>query len=651
MIFFLVFSNFNLNNIFADSKINQEKLDSNVEEIKSNFLNKLKDLTYQLKRLQSESANTLNGIEESKTIFHQAKNTYKEIEWLADYLDHEYVESYINGGPIPSLEKDQDKSSKIHLVQGFQKIEELMYQMDSQSPREELTQLCVNLFDNTLKFKTMIEDKNNNSSNSIAKLNSNRILNAIKINVIRVYALGTTAFDVPSSGKALEESSISLNSSFQNFQILQNGIFKNTPTSLDSTMYYFEKANFKLKESDNFEYFDRFAYYKNLVHPLLKNLNQFQKDNNLQSDEDIINLNKQFTGIYSSDFFNIYKFSKVSEKANNPKLKELGKTLFFDPIMSNNNRRACASCHKPEKAFTDGLPKSLAFDFKGTVARNTPALINSIYSDRFFYDLRAEGIENQFGFVIESEKEFHSSYPEIITKLNESKDYQKLFEEAFGKSDTLISKTKIQMAISSYMMSLTSFDSKFEKMIRGEMLDTGLVNSKIIRGYNLFMGVAKCGTCHFAPTFSGLVPPYYHEMESEVLGVAKVDVEENAELDDDLGVYGVSKVKEADFQKHSFKTLTLKNISKTAPYMHNGAYADLESVIVFYNHGGGAGMGLDVKNQTLSAEHLRLPENDQKAIIAFLNSLDDMNVDLTPVKQLPKFKDKKLNARKIGGEY
>src|SRR5690606_16533701 len=107
-------------------------------------------------------------------------------------------------------------------------------------------------------------------------------------------------------------------------------------------------------------------------------------------------LNYHATNIFASNFLNADYYTLTQGGDIDPKKKELGRLLFFDPVFSGNMQRACASCHKPELAFTDGVAKSLAFDFDGTVERNAPTLINAIYSEKFFYDLRAQFLEKQF---------------------------------------------------------------------------------------------------------------------------------------------------------------------------------------------------------------------------------------------------------------
>jgi cytochrome c peroxidase len=141
------------------------------------------------------------------------------------------------------------------------------------------------------------------------------------------------------------------------------------------------------------------------------------------------------------------------------------------------------------------------------------------------------------------------------------------------------------------------------------------------------MGKANCATCHFAPNFSGLVPPFFNENESEVLGVTAKPVSyKPLELDADKGRINSPVKKENTWiYENSFKTVTVRNIALTKPYFHNGAFSTLEEVLEFYNEGGGEGLGLKMNNQTLAADKLNLTQTEIQQVIAFLNSLTDIS--------------------------
>jgi cytochrome c peroxidase len=282
---------------------------------------------------------------------------------------------------------------------------------------------------------------------------------------------------------------------------------------------------------------------------------------------------------------------------------------------------SCAACHLQENAFTDLKVKSQSNVEGKTVLRNSPSLYNAVFAKRFFYDLRAFYLEQQAEHVIYNDDEFNTSYEDIIKKLKTNPEYKKAFRAAF--KDGTISKENFSKALSSYVASLYSFDSDFDRFMRNEKD----VSEDVKKGYNLFMGKANCATCHFAPHFSGLVPPFFNENESEVLGVTVKPVNQlPVQLDQDPG-RGNSPVKKEKswIYDYSFKTVTVRNIALTKPYFHNGAFNTLEEVMDFYNEGGGEGLGLKMKNQTLPPDKLELTQTEIKQIIAFLNSLTDIS--------------------------
>jgi len=297
---------------------------------------------------------------------------------------------------------------------------------------------------------------------------------------------------------------------------------------------------------------------------------------------------------------------------------------------------SCGTCHQPDKAFTDGLQKSRSNHSEGTVLRNSPTIINSVFSSRHFYDLRSDRFENQAMDVIKNADEFRSDFDEIREKLSQSPEYQQLFNEAFEYatwSETKIDRYTITTALASFVKSLRSFNSPFDQYIRGE---TKEIDPQIERGFNIFMGKGACGTCHFAPTFNGLVPPDYHENETEVLGVPADTT--NTKIDPDEGRFANGRPHEAaEHYRHSFKTVTVRNVALTPPYMHNGVYETLEQVVDFYNNGGGAGMGLEVEYQTLAPDSLGLDVDEQQALVKFMEALTDASFEEYVPEQLPEF--------------
>ena len=240
-----------------------------------------------------------------------------------------------------------------------------------------------------------------------------------------------------------------------------------------------------------------------------------------------------------------------------------------------------------------------------------------------------------------------SSFEEVVLKLNSSPEYVRLFRNSFkGTDDTVISHISISNAIAEYERKLISLNSRFDKNVRGEIND---FTAEENLGFNVFMHKGNCGACHYLPMFSGLVPPDYTKSEFENIGTTLNGDLKNPVLDPDKG-------RGANFNVEMFmgsiKTPTLRNIELTGPYMHNGGFNTLEEVVEFYNEGGGAGLGLNVPNQTLGSDKLNLTDVEKKALISFMKTLTDTIGTTTLPDKLPSFPDQSgLNRRKIGGEY
>lgn len=268
-------------------------------------------------------------------------------------------------------------------------------------------------------------------------------------------------------------------------------------------------------------------------------------------------------------------------------------------------------------AFADGKPTSLPAKQPGVFVRNSPGLLNAVFQRSFFYDHRAKTLEEQVDHVIYNPDEFNSSYQEILRKITEKENYRMAFDQAFPDQKPAVQVRNIQRALAAYVASLNSFQAPFDRYMRG---DEKAISEEAKRGYNLFTGKAQCATCHFPPLFNGTIPPKYRDTESEVLGLTLGLDTLHPVLDHDPGRF---LLQPNPVLKGAFKTPGLRNLSKTKPYMHNGKFKSLEDVVEFYNRGGGAGMGLDVPNQTLPPDKLGLTPAEVRDVVAFLHSLDE----------------------------
>ncbi|WP_051941886.1 cytochrome-c peroxidase [Maribacter forsetii] len=540
---------------------------------------------------------------------------YKRIEFIFDYYQSAYNGAYINGAPLPKI-SEYFEGGNIIEPSGLQALDEAVFEEASKKQLQRIKVLAAGLrthVDYVSKIHFPLQ------------LKPSQIIESIRSGLVRIFTLGVTGFDTPGSVNGIQESYVSLRSMKNAFMYFDADIHPKAKTKFNTINKLFEKGESLLNSNISFNDFDRMVFLKEVVNPLYAELLEFQNLNNIKLEPYRKHAQDyQSKNIFDINFLSTNFYSElVYLPLDNPKTIELGKLLFEDSQLSKNNTMSCLSCHNPNHGFTDGLPKSVSNKEGFFTARNSPTIINAGYATRYFWDMREFNLEKQVTHVIDDNLEFNTNFDTIIRKLNKNSNYQKLFKAAYGgivKND--INERSISNAIAAYVNSLKSFNSEFDKYVRNEINE---YPEDAKRGFNLFMGKGACGSCHFAPVFNGSVPPFYVESESEVLGIIKGFDSVNPKLDEDLGrMNNGLKADNYPFFKNSFKTVSVRNVELTAPYMHNGLFLSLEDVLEFYNLGGGAGMGLPVENQTLSDTPLNLSKQEIKDIITFMESLTDI---------------------------
>jgi cytochrome c peroxidase len=279
--------------------------------------------------------------------------------------------------------------------------------------------------------------------------------------------------------------------------------------------------------------------------------------------------------------------------------QELGKLLFFDPILSGNRTISCASCHKPDFAFADTSSVSLGVKKrKGT--RNTPSAMNLSLQPIFFWDGRAKTLEEQALAPIENPVEMNLHLDEALLRLQQSEKYKRWFKTVFNSEPT---RANLAEAIAAFERTLETSDSPFDNWKFSD--DSSAVNDAVKRGFVLFNEKGKCVRCHFGADFT------QHEFRN--IGLF------NGKNLKDSGRAVISGKKE-DIGK--FKTPGLRNVALTAPYMHNGMFRTLKQVIDFYNDPAKIVPGA-IDRDTILAKPLGLTKQEKKDLEAFLMALTD----------------------------
>jgi cytochrome c peroxidase len=466
--------------------------------------------------------------------------------------------------------------------------------------------------------------------------------------LLNLAAIYTTGFECPDPKNVIPELRSMLADVHKTY-IAYNKGFTNTTLSSQYLEIYLNAINFVNKQSNDFEEFDHYTFIKDFINPLFTKNQQLIKEYNVVSKSYIdYSLNKNSTSIFSKNLYNGQNtkgiFLRVYDNKVLAEIEKIGKLLFYDPILSGNNQRSCASCHKPTQYFTDTLTNtSLQFDEKSFLPRNSPSLINAPYNHLILLDGKHISLQNQTKDVITNPIELGSNEQDVLKKVLSCKEYKDAF-----KSFLKYTPTEKEVTIEHLSSAITLYYGKFSKYYSPfdmAMNNKERLNDNAKKGFNVFMSKAQCATCHFAPQFNGVKPPYVGS-EFEVLGVP-TDTNFTS-LSPDKGRFNINAAKET---ANAFRTGTIRNAAKTAPYMHNGVFRTLEQVIDFYDLGGGNGKGLKVNNQTLSSDSLHLTKDDKTNLIAFINSLTE-NIEFENVpEKIPMSKNKKLNDRKVSGKY
>jgi len=289
--------------------------------------------------------------------------------------------------------------------------------------------------------------------------------------------------------------------------------------------------------------------------------------------------------------------AKLEHKSSEAEIN-LGRTLFFDKRLSSNQDRSCASCHRPELGWSDGLPTALGLNGK-PLKRATPSLYNTSYATIFMWDGSANTLEEQALKPIFSPEEMGGEPAEILPRLRGDTYYLQTFAQLYPRD--LISESTIGRAIAAFERTIVSRDTRFDQWIAG---DTLALTAAEIRGFGVFLDPKRgsCGTCHAAPLFTDE-------------GFHNIGLKSFGDDNPDLGRYKIRPVK---LMRGAFKTPSLRNIALTAPYFHDGSAQTLSDVVDHYIKGG------DVKNN-LSPEmkNIILNAQEKRDLIAFLNALSE----------------------------
>lgn len=271
----------------------------------------------------------------------------------------------------------------------------------------------------------------------------------------------------------------------------------------------------------------------------------------------------------------------------------LGKQLFFDKRLSRNNDLSCATCHQPDKAFTDNLQFSFG-DNNAVGTVNAPTLTNTGYQPYFNFSGGVISLETQILVPIQEHNEFNTNILDIIAKLSTDLTYEQLSYKAYNRPFDAFVLTR---ALANFQRSLISGNSRYDQHF---LQNKNTLNESELRGHEIFFGdVAKCSQCHSGFNFTSYVF-------------------ENNGLYEEYDNMGRMLITFQESDRAKFKIPTLRNIALTAPYMHDGSFTNLEQVVEHYNNG-----GANHPNKSTRIQPLNLTNDQKQDLVNFLKTLTD----------------------------
>ncbi len=316
-----------------------------------------------------------------------------------------------------------------------------------------------------------------------------------------------------------------------------------------------------------------------------------------------------------------------------PKQIELGRKLFFDRRLSSNGTMSCAMCHVPEEGFTSNASK-LSLGLEGvSLRRNAPSLLNVAWQTKLFHDGREPSLSSvAWSALLHADEMGNPSPDDLLARLRILPDYSGRFEQAFDGAAA--SKNTLGEAAAAYLRTLVAGDSRFDQWRYAGR--TEALTPLEQRGFSVLTGAGGCIACHtvteqsalfadgaFHVTGAGL-KPRAKEISVELAAGVYSQLKPNdlsAFADPRAPDFGRFEITQNAIDRFAFKTPSLRNVSRTAPYMHDGSLASLDEVVAFYNQG-----GEEVLGKSPLLKPLNLSAEDQRALVAFLKSLDSENL-------------------------
>jgi cytochrome c peroxidase len=328
----------------------------------------------------------------------------------------------------------------------------------------------------------------------------------------------------------------------------------------------------------------------------------------------------QYNSLYNQGVGGLKTALPARRDSFSPQQIDLGRQLFFDPLLSGDQTLSCASCHHPKLGFADGQAKSTGV-YGGTADRGAPSLWNMAFLSSFFWDARAKTLEEQLTGPLYAPNEMGNTPTQLLSSIDANSNYRHLFAEAFAqRAEQPISLAQIYTAIAAFETSLISLNSRYDHYAHGY---AEALNANELQGMNVFRSfVARCAECH--------TPPLFSNQQIAVIGVP-----EAAGQPFDAGAESVFH---NPTWRGGFKVPSLRNIAQTAPYMHNGAFNTLREASEFYTKGRGHALPAEEKARMVLHWHIwepKLTELELDRLVDFMQTLSDDSFTPAIPSQVP----------------
>jgi cytochrome c peroxidase len=317
-------------------------------------------------------------------------------------------------------------------------------------------------------------------------------------------------------------------------------------------------------------------------------------------------------------FPDLSHFPKLPQSTSNPVTvegAELGRHLFYDPILSGDSTMSCSSCHKQEYAFSDGPKRFSEGRNKELMKRNTLALFNLAYYPGLFWDGRAASLEEQVFHPVRTESELNLKWEIVVKRISRSSFYKKKFRAAFGKST--IDSTLIARSLAQFLRTLISSNSKYDKALRKE----ASLSPDELEGYEIVNDMTRGGCVHC------------HTTDQDALGTILDFSNNGLDMITDVNAYsdkGLGEFTKNQKDNGKFKIPSLRNILFTAPYMHDGRFKTIEEVVNFYSEEVKSCVNIDNRMEFAHQGGPKLNAHEKRKVIAFLKTLSDSSFITNP---------------------